>query len=111
MGGHIVTTTTTTVAPTTAAKLSVLEMAPPAVTALAALPDCSKTACPAKCGCGAKNCADQINSCLADSTCAGGQACAFACPCGSLSCLAGCAAEHPSAKGFAVLSCVSSKCP
>jgi len=108
-----VTTTTTTVAPTKAPKVNALdlEVAPAAAAALAALPDCSKTACPAKCACGTKNCADQISSCLADTSCAAGETCAMACPCGSMSCLAGCAAKHPSAKGFAVLSCVSSECP
>merc|ERR1719225_1986271 len=77
----------------------------------ATLPDCSKTACPAKCTCGEQHCATEINACLADSSCSGGEACADACPCGSMSCLAACAAKHPSAKGFAVLSCVSKACP
>merc|ERR1719373_991412 len=77
----------------------------------AILPDCSKTACPAKCTCGEQHCATEINACLADSGCSGGEACADACPCGSMSCLAACAAKHPSAKGFAVLSCMSKACP
>jgi len=75
------------------------------------LPDCSKTACPAKCQCGTQKCASQITDCLADTSCAAGETCANACPCGSLACLAGCAAKHPTAKGFAVLSCVQTACP
>merc|ERR1719456_2219691 len=76
-----------------------------------ALPDCATTACPDKCTCGTTHCAKEIQDCLADGSCAGGESCALACPCGSMSCLAGCAAKHPSAKGFSVLSCVTKNCP
>merc|ERR1719446_1909105 len=77
----------------------------------AALPQCDKTACPDKCTCATQHCAKEIEDCLADGTCNGGESCALACPCGSMSCLAGCAAKHPSAKGFSVLSCVTKNCP
>merc|ERR1712066_526755 len=75
-----------------------------------ALPDCSKTGCPAKCQCGESKCADEINACLADASCAAGQDCVDACPCGSNSCLAACAVKHPSTKGASVLACVEKNC-
>jgi len=90
--------------------LHCMGMASKALTATA-LPDCSKTACPAKCQCGTQKCPSQIEACLADKSCAAGEECANACPCGSMACLAACAAKHPTAKGFAVLSCVQTACP
>merc|ERR1739845_25631 len=61
--------------------------------AATAMPDCSTTACPSKCSCIEQNCASQINSCLADTTCASGQACADACACGDTACIKACATK------------------
>merc|ERR1712217_889802 len=41
--------------------------------------DCSKATCQKDCECAKTNCADGVNACLADVTCAKGQSCAFAC--------------------------------
>merc|ERR1719456_2241208 len=81
------------------------------VRAAMGMPDCSKTACPSTCQCAESKCGDVINDCLADSTCSQGESCADACPCGSDSCLAGCAIKHMSMKGAAVLTCVKKNCP
>merc|ERR1712238_504991 len=108
--GFAVLSCVTKACPTETGSTPVMPIATKAL-APAALPDCSKTACEAKCECSAKNCAAQVNACITDPGCAGGEACALACPCGSMTCLAGCAAKHPSAKGFAVLSCVTKACP
>merc|ERR1711920_1107853 len=39
--------------------------------------DCTTAACPDQCQCGLDKCAAQIDTCLADATCAQGQACAL----------------------------------
>lgn len=75
-----------------------------------ALPDCSSTACPSNCQCIESNCGSQFADCLGDSNCAAAQTCADACACGDKSCLTGCAAKHPSAKGLSLLACASSHC-
>ena len=77
---------------------------------VAALPDCSTTACPAKCTCAEKACTTQLEACLADPICAAEQECADKCPCGSTMCLFGCVAKHASAKGAAALKCVEANC-
>merc|ERR1711862_411227 len=48
----------------------------------AASVDCTKSTCQSECKCALDKCADSINACLADSTCAAGQDCAFGCACG-----------------------------
>jgi len=84
---------------------------PSAAAAAAALPDCSTTACPAKCQCAEQHCHKEISDCLADTACARGQACAEACPCGDDKCLAGCALKHPTPKGLVTLKCMKANCP
>merc|ERR1712193_66874 len=37
--------------------------------------DCTKAVCQSECECSLKECADPINKCLADATCAKGQSC------------------------------------
>merc|ERR1711879_838815 len=74
------------------------------------MPDCSTTACPSKCQCIESNCAAEINDCLSDATCASGQACADACPCGDKACITKCALKDPSPKALPVLKCASAHC-
>merc|ERR1712086_848233 len=75
------------------------------------LPDCSSTACPAKCTCAEQKCTKEATDCLADGTCGGSQTCAFACKCGDDKCLAGCAIMHPSPLALPLLQCVEKNCP
>jgi len=76
------------------------------------MPDCGTTACPSTCKCVEDHCASQINDCLSDPTCATGQGCIDACKCGDKACAAGCAANTPSPKGLAILTCAETNgCP
>merc|ERR1711879_460419 len=59
--------------------------------AVSAMPDCSTTACPTTCKCIESNCESAITDCLADATCAQGQACVDTCACGDKACLTSCA--------------------
>merc|ERR1712032_842722 len=72
--------------------------------------DCTTAACPDQCECGLDKCADAINICLADATCAQGQACALACPCSDTACSLKCAAANPSAKALPVATCINANC-
>merc|ERR1739848_622833 len=54
------------------------------------------------------HCASQIGDCLADATCAAGQACALACGCGDNACIVSCASKDPSPKALPVLACAQS---
>merc|ERR1711937_1045938 len=72
--------------------------------------DCSTAACPDQCQCGLDKCGDAIDTCLADSQCASGQACAMACPCSDTACELRCAEQNPSAKALPVASCLNSNC-
>merc|ERR1712154_154666 len=72
--------------------------------------DCTTAACPDQCECGLDKCADVINTCLADATCAQGQACALACPCSDTACSLKCAAANPSAKALPVATCLNKNC-
>merc|ERR1711862_1004663 len=72
--------------------------------------DCSASACPSQCECSLDKCADSINTCLADATCAKGQACALACPCSDTACSLKCAAATPSPKALPVATCINSNC-
>merc|ERR1712050_534000 len=73
--------------------------------------DCSKAACQTECKCALDKCADNINTCLADETCAKGQSCALACPCGDKACALKCAVANPSAKALPVAQCIETNCP
>merc|ERR1711948_108804 len=75
-----------------------------------AMPDCKTTACPSKCQCIESKCAPQINDCLADATCASGQACADACACGDTACITNCAKKDPSPKALPLLICAKTNC-
>merc|ERR550537_433238 len=55
-------------------------------------------------------CADSINTCLADATCAKGQACALGCACSDTACNLKCAAATPSPKALPVATCINSNC-
>merc|ERR1712127_282796 len=77
---------------------------------LEAAVDCSTSACPAECTCSLDKCADSVNACLADATCAKGQTCALACPCGDASCSLTCASQAGSPLALPVAQCVNSKC-
>merc|ERR1719414_968758 len=72
--------------------------------------DCSKSACEKECKCSLDKCADSINTCLADATCAKGQGCALACPCSDTACSLKCAAENPSSKALPVATCINKNC-
>merc|ERR1712025_777124 len=72
--------------------------------------DCSTAACPDQCQCGLDKCADVIDTCLADATCAQGQACALACPCSDTAFSLKCAAANPSTKALPVATCLNSNC-
>merc|ERR1712061_697420 len=74
------------------------------------MPDCSTTACPSECQCIESNCATQISDCLADSTCASGQACVDNCACGDAACIAKCAKQDPSPIALPVLTCAKTHC-
>merc|ERR1711982_46543 len=77
----------------------------------AAAVDCSGSACPSACACANDKCGDVIDACLADSACAAGQTCAFACACGDTACTLKCAAANPSSKALPVANCINSQCP
>merc|ERR1712043_87248 len=64
--------------------------------------DCSTAVCKTDCECANDKCASQIDTCLADATCAQGQDCAFACACGDDACALKCAKDSPSAKALPV---------
>merc|ERR1712242_144513 len=70
--------------------------------------DCSGATCSAVCECAFSSCGDSVNACLADSTCASKQSCAFDCACGDTGCVANCAAGDDLAT--AAVACISSKC-
>merc|ERR1712048_787711 len=67
--------------------------------------DCTKAACPDQCACSLDKCADVINACLSDSSCAQGQDCAMACACSDTACELKCAASSPSIKALPVAKC------
>merc|ERR1711979_96254 len=72
--------------------------------------DCSKAACQTECKCALDKCADSINACLADETCAKGQTCAEACACGDTACSLNCATQAGSPLALPVATCINSKC-
>merc|ERR1712014_458118 len=72
--------------------------------------DCSKSACEKECKCSLEKCADSINSCLADATCAKGQSCALGCACGDTACALNCATQAGSPLSLPVATCINSKC-
>merc|ERR1712187_257833 len=72
--------------------------------------DCSKAACQTACTCSLDKCADSINACLADATCAKGQSCAEACACGDTACSLNCATQAGSPLALPVATCINSKC-
>merc|ERR1712228_598758 len=72
--------------------------------------DCTKAACQSQCECSLKSCSDPINACLADATCATGQACAQACACSDTACMLNCATQAGSPLALPVATCINSKC-
>lgn len=72
--------------------------------------DCSTAACPDQCECTLDKCADAVNNCLADATCAAAQSCAFACACGDSACGLKCAAASPSTLALPVYNCIKQNC-
>merc|ERR1712048_1523234 len=86
--------------------------APLSVSLSSALPavDCSKATCQEECECSLKQCADPINACLADATCAKGQTCALGCACGDTACSLNCATQAGSPLALPVATCINSKC-
>merc|ERR1712025_1182179 len=72
--------------------------------------DCSTAACPDQCECSLSKCGSEIDACLADATCAQGQARALACPCSDTACSLKCAAANPSTKALPVANCINSNC-
>jgi len=72
--------------------------------------DCTKAACQSQCECSLKSCSDPINACLADATCAKGQACAQACACSDTACMLNCATQAGSPLALPVATCINSKC-
>merc|ERR1712019_217995 len=72
--------------------------------------DCSKATCQEECECSLKSCADPINACLADATCAKGQSCALGCACGDTACSLNCATQAGSPLALPVATCINSKC-
>merc|ERR1712048_1284719 len=72
--------------------------------------DCTKATCQSECECSLKECADPINACLADATCAKGQSCALGCACGDTACGLNCATQAGSPLALPVATCVNSKC-
>jgi len=77
---------------------------------LGAAVDCTKATCQSECECSLTSCADQINKCLADATCAAGQSCALACACGDTACSLSCATKAGSPLALPVATCINSKC-
>merc|ERR1711953_678625 len=76
----------------------------------AARPDCSASACQDSCECSYVKCSDQVDACLADSSCASSQDCAFSCACGDDACLLKCAAASPSIKALPLANCITTNC-
>merc|ERR1712176_1571371 len=72
--------------------------------------DCTKATCQSECECSLTSCADPINKCLADATCAKGQACALGCACGDTDCSLNCATAAGSPLALPVATCINSKC-
>merc|ERR1711907_119735 len=72
--------------------------------------DCTTAACPDQCTCSLDKCGSEIDTCLADDTCAKGQACAMACPCSDTACSLKCAAANPSTKALPVANCLNNNC-
>merc|ERR1712019_142410 len=72
--------------------------------------DCTKATCQSECECSLKECADPINACLADATCAKGQSCALACACGDTACGLNCATQAGPPLALPVATCINSKC-
>merc|ERR1711937_1108252 len=72
--------------------------------------DCSDDVCPSRCACANDKCSSEIDACLADATCAKGQACAKACACGDTACSLKCVAANPSAKAAPVGKCIQDNC-
>jgi hypothetical protein len=72
--------------------------------------DCSTAACPSQCECSLTQCADSINSCLADATCAAAQGCASACACNDQQCSLNCASSSGSPLALPVATCINSNC-
>merc|ERR1712222_53480 len=72
--------------------------------------DCSTATCGSVFECANDKCSSQVDSCLADSTCASAQACVFGCSCGDVACAAACAASSGSSLANNVITCLSSSC-
>merc|ERR1712085_92832 len=72
--------------------------------------DCTTAVCESQCTCSLDKCADEIASCLSETSCAKSQDCALACPCSDNACILKCAASHPSLKALPVAKCINSNC-
>merc|ERR1712157_94055 len=72
--------------------------------------DCTKATCQSQCECSLTACADPINACLADATCAKGQSCALGCACGDTACSLNCATQAGSPLALPVATCINPKC-
>merc|ERR1712203_1244047 len=70
--------------------------------------DCTGATCQTVCECAYSSCASQASACLADSTCADKQTCAFNCACGDSACGLACAAGDDLAT--ALIGCVATSC-
>merc|ERR1711935_1152905 len=81
-----------------------------AVEATADAIDCTKSACPSQCKCTLDKCASQVKSCLSDTKCAKGQACALTCGCSDNACSLKCAVANASPKALPVAACITSQC-